>query len=53
VLLFLPVSTVTGGVSSGSITVSNTTSPVSFPLAGFQFADLTHVAAVTRSVAFQ
>ena len=53
VLLFLPASTVTGGVPSGSLTVSNTTSTVSFPLAGFQFADLTHVASVTRGVAFQ
>lgn len=53
VLLFLPPSVVTGGMPSGAITVSHTLKTVSFPLAGFLFADLNFVHSVTRSVQFR
>lgn len=53
VLLVLPASTVTGGVPSGSVTVSHTVTPVTFPLAGFEFADLVYTAATVRSIEFR
>lgn len=53
VLLFLPPSVLTGGVSSGSLVVSNTATAVNLPLSGFPFADLVQVTSISRSVDFR
>ncbi|HEU0119284.1 MAG TPA: hypothetical protein VFQ91_02085 [Bryobacteraceae bacterium] len=53
VLLYLPPTVVTSGVSSGVVTVAHTQTPVEIPLTGFPYADLVFGASFVKGIEFR